>query len=194
MLFSFEQIIPWLLQYKYFAIFPLAFFEGPIITVIAGFLSSLGYLNFLVAYLVIVIADLTSDLIYFWLGEFGGRRFIAKRGRYFGIASKQAERLEKYFRRHSGKMLFLGKLLHGVGTVFLVAAGLAKMPFLKFIFYNSLATLLKSLILLVIGFYFGQAFATINIYLENITLFFIGAALLFGLVYFLYLRKTPRIN
>jgi len=194
MLLPFEQIIPWLTRYKYFAIFPLAFFEGPIITIIAGFLASLGYLNFLAAYLVIVAADGTSDLMYFWLGEKGGRKFIVRWGRYLGIAQKQAEALEKYFSRHGGRMLFLGKLSHGIGTVFLVAAGLAKMPFLKFIFYNTLATLLKSLALITIGFYFGQAFMTINAYLERIALISVGVAVLFGLIYFFYLRKTSKVN
>ncbi|MBU1137244.1 DedA family protein [Patescibacteria group bacterium] len=194
MFFSFEQIIPWLVRYKYFAIFPLAFFEGPIITIIAGFLASLGYINFLTAYLVIVVADEASDLMYFWIGEKGGRKFINRWGHYLGIAQKQAVSLEKYFGRHGGKMLFLGKLLHGIGTVFLVAAGLAKMPFSKFIFYNSLATLLKSIILITIGFYFGQAFMAINAYLEKITLVFIGGAVLFGLIYFFHLRKTVLIK
>jgi len=194
MLFSFEQIIPWLLQYKYFAIFPLAFFEGPIITIIAGFLTSLGYLNFSVAYLIVVLGDLSSDLVYFWFGKFGNRKFIGRWGRYLGIAGQRAEKLEKYFRRHGGKMIFLGKLSHGIGTIFLVAAGLAKMPFLKFIFYNSLATFLKSLILLSIGFYFGQAFTTINAYLEKFALISVSIAVIFGLVYFFYLRKTRKTN
>jgi len=88
----------------------------------------------------------------------------------------------------------LGKLSHGIGTVFLVAAGLAKMPFPKFIFYNTLATLLKSLALITIGFYFGQAFMTINAYLERIALISVGVAVLFGLIYFFYLRKTSKVN
>ncbi len=189
MTFSLEQIIPWLEHYKYFAIFPLAFVEGPIITIIAGFFSSLGYINIFFAYLVIVAGDLASDLMYYFLGNKGGIKFIGKWGRYFGITEQHAESMEKHFDKHGGKMLFLGKLSHGIGTAFLVAAGLAKMPFKKFLFYNSLATLLKSFILILIGYYFGHAFATINSYLEKITILSVAITITFLIAYLLYFYK-----
>jgi len=44
----------------------------------------------------------------------------------------------------------------------LIAAGMARMPLLEFIWFNVVATLPKSLILLLIGFYFGQAYATFD--------------------------------
>lgn len=192
MTFSFAQIIPWLEHYKYFAIFPLAFFEGPIITIIVGFLSSLGYINIFFAYLVIVAGDLASDLMYFWLGNKGGSKFIAKWGRYFGIAQQHAESLKKYFDKHGGKMLFLGKISHGIGTAFLVAAGLAKMPFIKFFFYNSLATLLKSFVLILIGYYFGYAFVTINSYLEKIAILSVSVSVTLFIAYLLYHHRKEK--
>lgn len=189
MTFSFAQIIPWLEHYKYFAIFPLAFIEGPIITIIAGFLSSLGYINIFFAYLVIIAGDLTSDFLYYFLGNKGGIKFVGKWGRYLGIAEQHVESLEKYFDKHGGKMLFLGKISHGIGTAFLVAAGLAKMPFIKFLFYNSLATFLKSFALILIGFYFGYAFATINSYLEKIAVLSVAITITFLIAYLLYFYK-----
>jgi len=189
MILSFTQIIPWLEYYKYFVIFPLAFFEGPIITIIVGFLSSLGYINIFFAYLTIVAGDLASDVMYFWFGNKGGSKFIAKWGRYFGITQQYAESLEKYFDKYAGKVLFLGKISHGIGTAFLVAAGLAKMPFIKFFFYNSLATLLKSLVLILIGYYFGYAFATINSYLQKIAVLSVNVGVTFFIAYLLYYHK-----
>lgn len=189
MTFSLTQIILWLEQYKYFAIFPLAFIEGPIITIIVGFLSSLGYINIFFSFPVIVAGDLASDLMYFWLGSKGGNKFISKWGRYFGISQQQVESFEKYFDKHAGKMLFLGKISHGIGTAFLVAAGLAKMPFIKFLFYNSLATFLKSFALILIGFYFGYAFTAINSYLEKIAVLSVLVAITFLIGYLLYFHK-----
>jgi len=45
MLSTLLQIVNWLLAYKYLLLFPIAVIAGPIITVIGGFLSSLGYFN-----------------------------------------------------------------------------------------------------------------------------------------------------
>jgi len=194
MLFSFDQAIPWLTSYKYVALFPLAVIEGPIITVIAGFFSSLGFINFFLAYLIIVTGDLAGDILHYVLGRFGGREFIDRWGRYLGVGKQQIESIEKQFTKRGSKLLFIGKMSHGVGGAFLVAAGIIKMPFDKFMLSNLLATLVKSMILLLIGFYFGQAYATIGSYLEKITVIVAGAAVILLLVYIFYFRKKTNNN
>ncbi len=185
-----DQTVIWLLHYKYLVLFPLAILEGPIVTVIAGFFSSLGYLNFWLAYLVIVAGDLTGDALHYLVGRFGGRHFIDRWGRYIGIGPDQLTLVEKQFIKRGDKLLFIGKMTHGIGGIFLIAAGVIKMPFDEFIFSNLLATLVKSLILLLIGFYFGYALTTINSYLEKIALISIGSAVLLTLIYFFYFRKN----
>ena len=191
MIFSFSQITAWLLHYKYFALFPLAVAEGPIITVITGFFSSLGYINFFLAYGVIVAGDLAGDVVHYWVGRFGGRKFIDKWGRYIGVGKNQVDSLERQFTRRGNKLLFIGKMSHGIGGAFLIAAGIIKMPLDKFLFSNLLATLVKSMILLVIGFYFGQAFELINSYLGKITIISFAIAALAAIIYFLYFKKKP---
>jgi membrane protein DedA with SNARE-associated domain len=44
-------------------LFPLAVVEGPIVTVIAAYLASLGYLNIFAVFAVVVAADLVGDSI-----------------------------------------------------------------------------------------------------------------------------------
>ncbi|MCX6731890.1 MAG: DedA family protein [Candidatus Parcubacteria bacterium] len=186
MSFSFAQITSWLLQYKYFALFPLAVIEGPIITIITGFFSSLGYINFLGAYAVIVAGDLAGDVLHYIIGRFGGRKFIDKWGRFIGVGEREVELVEKQFTKRGDKLLFIGKMSHGVGGAFLVAAGIIKMPFDRFFFSNFLATLVKSLILLIIGFYFGHAFAAINSYLEKFAVLSVAIAVTLLIAYLFY--------
>jgi len=190
----FEQTLIWLSAYKYLALFPLAVAEGPIITVIAGFFISMGYLNFWFAYVIIVAGDLIGDALHYLVGRFGGRKFVNRWGRYFGIGPNKVESLEKQFDKRGGKLLFIGKMSHGIGGAFLVAAGIVKMPFDKFILSNMLATLIKSLLLLLLGFYFGHALAIINTYLKKIALISIGAAIGAFLIYFFYFRKERKTN
>ena len=194
MAFGVEQAGLWLLHYKYFALFPLAVLEGPIITVLTGFFSSLGHINFSLAYLVIIAGDLAGDALHYSLGRFGREKFIDRWGRYIGADKERVESLERQFAKRGSKLLFIGKMAHGVGGAFLVAAGVIKMPFGKFLFSNFLATLLKSFLFLLAGFYFGRALATINTYLEKISLLTLGAAGLAFLLYFLYFRKRQKNN
>jgi hypothetical protein len=54
MVFPIEKVAQWIFSYKYLVLFPVMVVEGPIITVIAGFLVSLWRLNGLAAYAVLV--------------------------------------------------------------------------------------------------------------------------------------------
>ncbi len=54
---SFSDVLYILENYKYIIVFPLTVLEGPIISVISGFLVYLGVMNFWGALLVLVVAD-----------------------------------------------------------------------------------------------------------------------------------------
>ena len=60
-----DAVIAILINYGYFLLFPIAVLEGPIISVIAGFLVLQGYFNILLVYAVMVVADLTGDFLYY---------------------------------------------------------------------------------------------------------------------------------
>ncbi len=194
MIFPFTQIIAWLTAYKYFFLFPVAVIEGPIVTVIAGFLSSLGHLNIFIAYIVIVVADIIGDAMYYAFGYYGRQKFIERWGHYLGITMERVERLEKHFSKHTGKTLIIGKLSHTIGGVVLVAAGMAKVPFWKFIWYNFIPTLPKSLVLLLIGFYFGATYAKINNYLDYTVIGTIATAIVFTTTYFVIRRVSKKLE
>jgi len=166
MLLDLDHIIPWFLQYKYLIIFPIAVIEGPIITIISGFLSSIGQLNIAIAYVVILVGDLFGDLLYFLLGKYGRERVVGKYGKYIGITMERISKLEKHFELHSNKTLLIAKFAHGAGSIALVAAGIAKVPYKKLISINFFPTVLKSALLMLIGYYFGKAFLRINTYLN----------------------------
>ncbi|MFH0776166.1 MAG: DedA family protein [Patescibacteria group bacterium] len=181
---SFQQIIFLLNTYKYFFLFPVVVIEGPIVTVIAGFLASLGHLNLGIAYAVVIAGDLVGDSMYYAIGYYGGRSFIQRWGRFFGVTVERVKQLERHFAKHSGKTLVIGKLSHAVGIVVLFAAGIAKVPFWKYIWYNFLPTLPKSLILILIGFYFGETYGKINSYLDYTALGTVSALIIFTAAYF----------
>jgi len=182
--------IPDLLQglsaYRYIILFPLAIFEGPIVTVIAGFLASIGQMELFISYIIIICADLVGDTLYYLLGKWGGRVGIHKWGNYVGINEQRMAKLGMHFKRHPAKTILLGKLAHGFGGPVLAAAGLASMPYRNFILLNLVPTIPKSLILILIGYYFGIA--------NNIFDSFIIILLLLSIVLFLIFFIIPRFS
>jgi membrane-associated protein len=190
MFFSLQHIFQLLLQYKYLVIFPFAVFEGPIITIISGFLVSIGVLNFWVAFTVVAAGDLFADNLYYAMGRFGREKFLDRFGHFFGLNPQRVERMELHFQNHPWKIFTFGKFAHGTGSIILTAAGLSRVPYLKFISYNIPTTFLNSFILLMIGFYFGHAYQRIDTYLGYYT---IGILLLVIVGYFYFIRhfKPP---
>ena len=190
---SLAQIVAWLIVYKYLIIFPFAVLEGPIITIISGFLASTGVLNFWVAFAVVVFGDLFADNLYYALGRFGRERFIRSRlGKLLGLDEKRVEKLEKHFATHPWKTFTFGKFVHGTGSPILVAGGMAKVPYKKFLGYNIPTTLLNSFILIEIGFYFGHAYQSFNTYFGYYTIF--GLAVLIGLYIYIIKRSKKSLD
>jgi len=188
-----NDITKWLIQYGYIAIIPFIMIEGPIITVICGSLCSFGIFNLFYVYLVIVLADLTADCIYYAIGRLGHGKFLDRYGRFIGINKARALELKNHFHTKGGRTLFLGKISHGVGGVFLIAAGLAKMPFRRFVLFNTYATLIKSLVLLLLGYFFGQAILKINSFLQFLTAGSICLLIIAAVVYF-YVTLNKKNN
>ena len=156
---STATVIAWLLAYRYIILFPLVIIEGPLVTILAGFLASLGQFNLLICYPLIVVGDVIGDVLMYAQGRWGGKPAVERWGHYFGLKPEIIGRLEEHFKNHPGKTLIVGKISHFFGGPVLIAAGMARLKFSKFLWFNVLGTLPKSLVLLLVGFYFGEAYA-----------------------------------
>lgn len=182
-----SEVIGLLTLHKYAILLPVSILEGPIITVIAGFLVSKGILGFWLSYLILMIGDLVGDVVYYGIGRWGGRHFIHKWGKYMGLNENTVLKTEHHFKHHSIKTLAFGKT-QVIGGVVLAAAGMAKMPILKFLIINLLASLVKVMGLLILGYYFGHAYTSIQKYLGIYGEITVGILILV-LLYFLIRKK-----
>jgi membrane protein DedA with SNARE-associated domain len=190
-----DQIIMLVDQYKYWILLPFMIFEGPIATVVGGFLASIGVLDFFLVYLLSVLGDMIGDSVWFFVGRSSRGKFLSRILRFLGIGHERFEKLEAHFKKNAMKTLFLGKLIYGFETVSLVAAGAAKMPFLKFTFYTMLPTIPKSLLFVLVGYYFGSAYDQISKYLDNVGLavaIVVGIAVVLFFVYRYFFRKASK--
>jgi len=191
MLIETAQIIALLEAYKYLILFPATLFEGPVITVIAGYLSSLNFLNFFIVYAVVVAGDTVGDLLYYAAGRWGRWKFFRRWQKLFDVNEGKIAKMEKYFGKHAGKTLFFGKFGYGIVGSMLFASGLANVSLSIFLIFTFPATLMKSMMLLLIGFYFGYAYKQIALYLDYVSYMMIGAAVILLLSYF-YLQNRAK--
>lgn len=188
--FSLPYIADLIVQYGYFVLFPIVVVEGPIITVIAGFLSSLEYLNPVVVYCVALAGNFVGDTLFYALGRWGRGSLIARWGKYVGVTPVRLEHMEGYFIRHGGKTLLLGKWSQALGAPILAGAGAARMPYARFMAFNVVGEVPKTLLFLLIGYYFGRSYVSIDKYLNY---FSVGIILLAAVIVAVYVI-TKRLS
>ena len=189
MFFTFDQITGWFVQYGYFVFFLVDVLEGPIVTILAAFMASLGYFNVFIVYFVSLAGDLVGDTLYYSIGRWGRVGFIKRWGKYVGLTAVRVETLEAHFHKHGNKTLLFGKWSQVLGAPILASAGMAGMPYLKFIGVNLVGSVPKCILWVVIGYYFGEAYESINRYFNYAAYFVMLLVALGAVVYFLYIRK-----
>jgi len=168
--------------------------EGPIATIIAAFLASLGFFNIGVVFLLSVLGDILGDIICYAIGFFGGSKMLEKARKKLKIKSTILEKLEKLFSLHGFKTIFAVKSTTGLCWITFIAAGAFKMKFKKFLQGSIGGGLIWSSFLVISGYFFGYAFDRINQYIEyaGIGIIFLAIALYIGINFYKN-KKTKRL-
>ena len=180
-----EQLVLLLTKYGYFILFPLAAIEGPIVSLVVGFLIYLGYLKFLPAYAILLLGDLIPDTIYYYIGRFGSeRKMMEKYGSRLNL-------IEKLWLEHGKKTMFLSKLAYGLSIPFLLSAGLVKMPFKKFISYAFPVTLFQYGVIMAIGYFLGHSYQLAERYVQYAYVI-VAVVLILFIVGYVFIVKYAR--
>jgi len=152
--------------------------EGTVITVVSAFLASLGFFDIFIVFLLSLIGDIVSDIVIYFIGYFGGRRclnFVDRKFRYNGSV---VVKMEKAFREKGAKIIFFVKSTTGLCFVTFILAGASKMKFRKFLMFSFLGGIFWSLLLVILGYFFGYAAEQISQYVKYAGFIVFGIAVL----------------
>lgn len=182
-----------ILVYRYWILFPLAFFEGPITGFIIGTLVALGYFNVFAAFGLLLLGDIIPDTAYYFIGRLGGEgTFVKKALLKVGIADGHMAAARSLWFNHTGKTMFFSKLAYGLSTPFLISAGYIKLDFKKFLMYALPVTVLQYSVLMALGYYFGSSYYKIITDSFSGLGICIAAAVVVGVAYALLTRFMRR--
>jgi membrane protein DedA with SNARE-associated domain len=159
---------------------PIAIIEGPIATVICGFLVTLKVFNPIAVYVIMVLGDIVGDGSIYYMG-YAGKRFL----KYFGVTEAKLETAKKYFTNNHKKAVATSKLVHGIGFVGLVAAGASHVPYKKYFVTCATISVIQSFVMLMLGILFGHAYTVIGKYLNYYAAFVSVVALVVLVIVFL---------
>jgi membrane protein DedA with SNARE-associated domain len=170
-------------------ILPLSVIEGPIVSIVTGFLAAEGYFDWYWALLLLVCGDLIGDAIYYAIGR-TGLTPLRLLGRRVGVRGRLTPAFQNNLARNATKMLLVGKWTHSLGCLVLIGSGMLRLPLPRFMLINLLATLPKSAILFGFGYFAGDhySFFEHHYLVTTVALCAAGAASA-GLI----LRRTDRV-
>jgi membrane protein DedA with SNARE-associated domain len=118
-----------------------------------------------------------------------GRPAILRVGKYVLINESKLRRAELWFEKHGAVAVFAGRLAPGIREIISIPAGLGKMNIVKFILFTFVGSLIWSVSLTIVGYYFGEAwskFAKESSEIFNIAalIIIVGVAAVIGFGYY----------
>jgi len=127
-----------------------------------------------------------GSLVAHSLGAYGGRSVIYKYGRYVLISHRDLAVADRWFARHGGVTVFIGRLLPIIRTFIALPAGISRMPLLPFVIYTFIGSLIWCYGLAWVGFELGENWGTLGRYFHRFDAAIFFLLLLGGA---LYLRR-----
>lgn len=136
--------------------FPFGFFlPGDTLLFAAGLLASNGQFSLPLAITLFYIANFAGVTIGYWSGRGLGKRYIRQENHLL-LRHEYVEKAEKFYEKHGGKAIILGRFIPAVRSFVPIVAGVAKMKYRELMIYNAIGAALWTITIPVIGFYAGS--------------------------------------
>jgi membrane protein DedA with SNARE-associated domain/membrane-associated phospholipid phosphatase len=173
-------------SYGYLIVFLLVGIEsfgiplpGETALITASALAAMGRLEIFGVIAAAAGGAILGDNAGYWVGKKGGLPLIHRYGKYVRLDETKVERMHAFFEKHGSKTVFLGRFVSLLRSWAAALAGVARMPYGTFMFWNALGGVTWAGIFGSLGYAFGRKLPLLERYIGQASL---AAALLAALV------------
>lgn len=166
-----------------------AWLPGETALIAAAIYASNGNLSIEGVIFVAAAAAIIGDNIGYWIGREGGRRLLYKWSFTARFMDRVMPPAERFFERHGGKAVFLARFFGGVRVTGAWMAGITRMTWWKFLFWNAAGGIVWAVAVSLIAYFGGHAAADV---IEEYGLYggiAVVVLVVVGLVAFHFLRR-----
>jgi membrane protein DedA with SNARE-associated domain len=163
-----HSLEPTLNQFGYLAVVGLVLIEdfgvpvpGETVLILAAVYAGTGRLNVVLVGLLGFLGAVVGDNIGFAIGHFGGRRLIARYGRYIFLTPERIDRATGFFDRHGGWIIIVARFIEGLRQANGIIAGISGIHWAKFLAFNAIGAALWVAVWTSIGYLSGNHINTI---------------------------------
>ncbi len=173
------------------SLFPV---PSELVMIPAGYLAATGALNPALCVLAGTAGSVIGASANYLLGEYVGRAFLLRYGKYLLINEQKYHEAEAMFLRNARLATFIGRLLPVVRHLISLPAGVFGMHWGWFLSITALGAALWCAVLVAAGYYFGEpAVALAREYMHELAII-VGIGLVAFVAWFLFhkARREPR--
>lgn len=162
-LFSLEKIQEFAQSYGYWAVFVGILLEnlgiplpGETLTLVGGFLAGSDELNYWLVLVDAVTGAVIGGICGYWIGRLGGWSLLVQAGKIFRISEDRLVSIKDQFSENAGKTVFFGRFFALLRIFASPLAGIAEMPFGKFLVYNLAGASAWATVMVTLAFFAGK--------------------------------------
>ena len=164
------------------------FLPGDSLLFTAGFLASQGFISIEALVVLTFLAAVFGDNIGYAFGKRIGPKIFTKEDSFF-FHKKHLVRTERFYERYGKKTIILARFMPVVRTFAPILAGVGRMPYRDFFYYNIVGAGIWTLGLNLLGYYLGSLIPHVDRYLVPILLAIVLTSFIPPVLHFLRERK-----
>lgn len=194
-----DQILSLIGQYGYLVVFFGVMLEsvgiplpGETILIAAGLLVHQGSLDPGETIVFGILGTTIGNQLGYWAGRQGGHPFVLQWGHYVGITPERLLRMEGFFARHGGKAVFLARFIPGLRAFGALVAGISRMHWWTFLFYNVLAGAVWATASILVGYLFSRSLVLVEGWMSLASVLLVLLFVLTLVFYLVYRRAVKR--
>lgn len=164
---------------------------GESLLIAEAFMAASGKLHILPLLMFAWLGAVLGDNIGYLIGRFGGRSVVLRSGRYLGLNVTHLMRVEHFFARYGGWLVTFARFVTLLRQLNGIVAGLAEMPWWRFLAFNALGAALWVGAWGLGAYYLGKRIAEPLALLKQLEpyMWVIGAIAVIGVMIYLFSRK-----
>ena len=166
---------------------------GETALIAAAILAERGHYSIVWVIVVAAAAAVIGDNIGYWIGRTGGRALLERWGPVRRYAERALPPGERFFARHGGKTVFIGRFVAVLRVTAAWLAGITHMSWWRFFLWNAAGGIVWATGVSLLAFYFGKAaadaVATYGVY--ALIVIVVGAVIAFVVMRLLKKRLEP---
>jgi membrane protein DedA with SNARE-associated domain len=167
---------------------------GETVLLFAGFLAYHEKIDLFPSVLVAIAGATLGDSMGFVIGYYGGRPFVEKFIRKFSVVAKSFDHSEALFLKFGQWAVFTGRFIAGLRVFAGILAGLFRMPYKRFLFFNFTGATVWAITIIYVGFMFGNSWQLVERHFVEVNEFVLAAValvVLIGVISY-YVKKKRR--